>query len=318
MRRAPHWCIATIWPWCEGVTTLAITGATGFVGGALVEQALAAGHRVRALTRRPQPEREGVSWIGGALDRPDSLVKLVTGADAVVHVAGVVNAVDRAGFVAGNVDGTQSMLAAAQQGGVRRFVHVSSLSARAPHLSHYGWSKAQAETLVEASGLDWSIVRPSGVYGPGDTEMRDLFRAARLGIALLPPRGTVSLVAVEDLARLLLTLATRAVPPAVYEVDDGHALTHAALAQAIGRAVGRRRVLALHLPERVLRIGARLDKAVRGTGAKLTADRVGYLVHPDWTARPALRPPPDLWTPNVALPEGLAATARWYRAHGLL
>lgn len=318
MPRAPHWCIATIWPWCEGVTTLAITGATGFVGRALVEQALAAGHGVRALARRPQPVREGVAWIDGALDRPDSLARLAAGADAIVHVAGVVNAPDRAGFVAGNVDGTQAMLAAAQQGGVRRFVHVSSLSAREPQLSHYGWSKAEAETLVEASGLDWSIVRPSGVYGPGDTEMRDLFRAARLGIAMLPPRGNVSLVAVEDLARLLLTLATTSLAPAIYEVDDGHVLTHAALAQAIGRAVGRRRVLALHLPERVLRIGARLDKAVRGSGAKLTADRVGYLMHPDWTARLALRPPSGLWTPNVALPEGLATTARWYRAHGLL
>jgi nucleoside-diphosphate-sugar epimerase len=300
------------------VTTLAITGGTGFVGRALVEQALATGHCVRALTRRPQPERDGITWIDGALDRPDSLVQLVRGADAVVHVAGVVNAVDRAGFVAGNVEGTRAILAAAHRADVRRFVHVSSLSAREPHLSNYGWSKAEAEKLVEASGLDWSIARPSGVYGPGDMEMRDLFRAARLGIALLPPRGNVSLVAVEDLARLLLTLATTAIAPAVYEVDDGDVLTHEALAQAIGRAVGRRRVLALHLPKRVLRIGARLDKAVRGTGAKLTADRVGYLVHPDWTARPALRPPPDLWTPNVALPEGLAATARWYRAHGLL
>jgi nucleoside-diphosphate-sugar epimerase len=318
MRRAQHWCIAIIWRWCEHVTTLAITGATGFVGRALVEQALAAGHHVRALTRSPQPERDGVSWIDGALNRPDSLVQLVTGADAVVHVAGVVNAPDRAGFVAGNVDGTRAMLAASHQGCVRRFVHVSSLSAREPHLSNYGWSKAEAETLVEASGLDWSIVRPSGVYGPGDTEMRDLFRAARWGVALLPPRGKVSLVAVEDLAHLLLTLATTAIAPAVYEVDDGHVLSHEALAQAIGRAVGRRRVLALHLPERVLRIGARIDRAARGTGAKLTADRVGYLVHPDWTARPALRPPSDLWTPQVGLPEGLATTARWYRAHGLL
>jgi nucleoside-diphosphate-sugar epimerase len=308
MRRAPHWCIAIIWRWCERMTTLAITGATGFVGRALVKQALAAGHHVRALTRSPQPERDGVSWIDGALNRPDSLVQLVTGADAVVHVAGVVNATDRAGFVAGNVDGTRAMLAAAHQGGVRRFVHVSSLSAREPHLSNYGWSKAEAETLVEASGLDWSIVRPSGVYGPGDTEMRDLFRAARWGIALLPPPGKASLVAVD----------TTAIAPAVYEVDDGHVLTHEALAQAIGRAVGRRRVLALHLPERVLRIGARIDKAVRGSGAKLTADRVGYLVHPDWTARPALRPPSAVWTPQIALPEGLATTARWYRAHGLL
>ena len=300
------------------MTILAMTGATGFVGSALLEQALAGGHHVRALTRRRQPERDGVTWITGALDRPEALVALATGADAIVHVAGVVSAPDRAGFVAGNIDGTRAMIAAAATAGVRRFVHVSSLSAREPDLSTYGWSKAEAETLVERSGLDWSIVRPSGVYGPGDKEMRDLFKAATLGIALLPPRGTVSLVAVDDLARLLLTLATRAVPPAIYEVDDGHVLTHADLAQAIGRAVGRRKVLALHLPKRAMMLGAKLDHMLRGTGAKLTADRVGYLCHPDWTARAALRPPTALWTPAIAPDTGLAATARWYRAHGLL
>ena len=300
------------------MTTLAITGATGFVGSALVAQALAAGHRVRALTRRAQQPRDGVTWIEGALDRPDSLERLAAGADAIVHVAGVVNARDRAGFAAGNVDGTAAMLAAAVQAGVRRFVHVSSLSAREPQLSNYGWSKAAAETLVQNSGLDWTIVRPSGVYGPGDMEMRDLFRAARIGIALLPPRGTVALVAVDDLAQLLLTLATRSGPAAVYEADDGDALTHAALAQAIGRAVGRRRVLALHLPKAVLMLGATLDRAFRRTQAKLTPDRVGYLAHDDWTARPSHRPPASLWTPATPLAEGLAATARWYRANGLL
>ena len=300
------------------MTTLAITGATGFVGRALLDQALAAGHQVRALTRRPQPARDGVAWIEGALDRSDSLATLTDGAEAVVHVAGVVSAATRAGFVAGNVDGTRAMLAAAERAGIRRFVHVSSLSAREPALSFYGWSKAEAEALVTASPLAWSIVRPSGVYGPGDMEMRDLFRAARLGIALLPPPGKVALVAVADLAQLLLTLATHDVPPAIYEVDDGRALTHAALAQAIGRAVGRRRVTVLHLPAAVLRLGARLDRALRGDGAKLTQDRVGYLVHDDWTARDALRAPADLWTPATATDDGLAATARWYRANGLL
>lgn len=300
------------------MSILAVTGATGFVGGALLDRALAAGHCVRALTRRPRPPRDGVTWISGALDRPDSLVALATGTDAVVHVAGVVSAPTRAGFVAGNVEGTRAMIAAAHRAGVRRFVHVSSLSAREPQLSLYGWSKAEAETLVAASDLAWSIVRPSGVYGPGDMEMRDLFRTARLGVALMPPRGHISLVHVDDLARLLLALATQDVPPAVYEVDDGAPLTHAAFARAIGRAVGRRRVATLHLPRPLLMLAARGDRLVRGAGAKLTPDRVGYLAHPDWTAQPALRPPAPLWAPSIPLDEGLAATARWYRAGGLL
>ena len=67
---------------------LALTGATGFVGGALLEQALAAGHQVRALTRRPRPECKGVTWVSGALDDAAALSALVSTADAVVHVAG--------------------------------------------------------------------------------------------------------------------------------------------------------------------------------------------------------------------------------------
>jgi ZF-HD class homeobox domain-containing protein len=71
--------------------------------------------------------------------------------------------------------------------GVRRFVHVSSLSAREPQLSNYGRSKERGEAEVRHAALDWTIVRPPAVYGPGDLELRDVFRMARLGLALLPP-----------------------------------------------------------------------------------------------------------------------------------
>ena len=139
---------------------LAISGATGFVGGRLLDLALDAGHQVRALTRRPQPAREGMIWIDGALDLPDTLDRLVEGADAVIHVAGVINSPDAAGFEAGNVIGTGAILAAAEAARVSRFVHVSSLAAREPAISLYGASKSRSETLVEASPLSTTIVRP--------------------------------------------------------------------------------------------------------------------------------------------------------------
>jgi nucleoside-diphosphate-sugar epimerase len=295
---------------------LAVTGATGFVGGHLIQRALDSGHRVRALTRRAQATCERVEWIAGALDNPAALARLVAGADAIVHLAGAVSA-GLAGFIAANVEGTRAVLDAAEGAGVRRFVHVSSLSAREPQLSHYGWSKREGEKLVEASALDWTIVRPTGVYGPGDTEMRDMFRMARLGVALLPPPGRVSLVAVEDLAALLMVLAVGGEARTVYEVDDGRVMTHAELAHAIGAAIGQR-VLPMHLPRPLLSLAAALDTRLRGPRAKLTRDRVGYLCHPDWTADPARRPPPQLWTPTTPTAEGLAATARWYRANGMV
>lgn len=295
---------------------LAITGGTGFVGGHSITRALNAGHAVRALTRRPQPPRDGVTWVTGALDDPAALATLVQGADAVIHIAGVVNA-DRAGFVAGNIEGTRAMLSASAAAGVTRFVHVSSLSAREPQLSIYGWSKREAERLVEQSGLDWVILRPSAIYGPGDREMLDLFRVARRGLALLPPPGIMSAVAAEDLAALLIAAAEQGDPHTLYEVDDGKSWTHAEFAAAIGAAVGQR-VIPLHLPRALMMIGARIDKLLRADKAKLTRDRVGYLAHPDWTAAPERRVPASLWTPRIDTRTGLADTARWYRANGLL
>lgn len=296
---------------------VAVTGATGFVGRAVVDRAAGSGLSLRALTRRAQPSRAGITWIAGALDKPESLATLVEGADAVLHIAGVVNAPDREGFAAGNVDGTRAMVEATKAAGIKRFVHVSSLSAREPELSIYGWSKRQAENEVTESGLDWTIVRPSGIYGPHDTEWLDVFRTARLGLSFMPPPGKLSLIAVEDFARLLTILVATDGPRAALEVDDGQVLTHAELASAMGAAVGRR-VMTLHLPKGLLNLGARIDRKLRGPGAKLTADRVGYLCHPDWTADPAKRPSPELWQPAIALSKGLADTARWYRANGLL
>ena len=147
---------------------LAITGATGFVGGRLLELALAEGHQVRALTRRPQPDRDGVTWIEGALDQPDSLDRLVEGADAVIHVAGVINAPDPAGFEAGNVTGTATMLAAAEKAGIKRFVHVSARSPRAsPSCRSMARPRPAPKRWSSASSLPSAIVRPPAVYGPG-------------------------------------------------------------------------------------------------------------------------------------------------------
>jgi len=264
-------------------------------------------------------KRKGIEWIDGALDNPDSLDRLVKGADAVIHVAGVINAPDAAGFEAGNVAGTAAMLAASEKAKVRRFVHVSSLAAREPSLSLYGASKARSEKLVEESPLSCAIVRPPAVYGPGDKEILELFRMAARGIVLLPPRGRLSVIHVDDLARLLLALTDPAMPDMLVEPDDGRegGWSHEEFGQALGRAVGRR-VVTLSTPRSLLRLGARIDGLARGKAAKLTADRVSYFCHPDWTVHPSRGAPEELWLPIIGTDEGLASTARWYRGEGWL
>lgn len=303
---------------------IALTGGTGFVGSALCNLLLEAGHTVQALTRRltgadlangkPQPQ-----WVEGTLADPAALTRLCKGADAVIHVAGAVNLPTRDAFAKVNIAGTQALVAAASAAGVSRFVHVSSLAAREPGLSDYGWSKAGAEDAVRASGLDWVMVRPPAIYGPRDTEMLDMFRAVRWGVLPMPPAGRASVIHVDDLARALLAVTQAAsvkVGGRLFDPDDGRAggWPHRELALAIGRAMGKA-VWAPHLPAMALFAAARFDRLLRGQKAKLTPDRARYMVHPDWVSDPAHGLPEDLWVPRIATEEGLAATAQWYRQH---
>ena len=299
---------------------LASTGGTGFVGARLLDAAANAGHEISALTRKAMASRPSVEWVAGALDQPDALAALTEGADAVIHVAGVISGRTAADFDACNVDGTKALLDTAEAGNVRRFVHVSSLAAREPQLSMYGASKAKSEALVAQSRLPWAIVRPPAVYGPGDKETLELFKMAKRGLVLLPPAGRISLIHVDDLVSLLLALAGTGAPTGVtIEADDGRrgGWTHKEFADALATAFGRR-ATSISMPAAVLRLGAKADRLLRSDAAKLTADRAAYFCHPDWTVDPARAVPAELWAPRIATPQGLAATAAWYRAQGWL
>lgn len=297
---------------------IAITGGTGFVGQAVLD---AAAGKIRALARTVPDDRPDIEWVQGSLSDTAALAKLVDGADAIIHIAGLTNTPDIAKFKTANVDGTQAIIDAAKAARVKRFVFVSSLSARKPELSAYGTSKAEAEKLVESSGLNWTIVRPPGVYGPRDVDYLDMFRSARLGFVPLPPGGASSLIHVDDLAQLLLALVP-ASPKSrrkMFEPDDGRegGWSHKELAAAIGAAVGRP-VFSPHLPRTLLLAAAKADRLMRGDKAKLTADRVGYMCHPNWVVRSDKAVPAEIWSPSIPTREGLAQTALWYRNNGFL
>jgi uncharacterized protein YbjT (DUF2867 family) len=294
--------------------TLAVTGGTGFVGQHLLRIAREAGHKLRTLTRRPQPSEDDIIWVRGDLDNRAALDELLRGADAVIHIAGLISgSADQ--FAAVNVGGTAALLDAAGRAGVRRFIHISSLAAREPSLSRYGESKSQSEALVQSSGLDWTIIRPPAVFGPGDRETLELFRMARRGFVALPPRGRFSVIHVDDLCRLLLTVV--AAPESVgeiYEPDDGreNGWDNRHFARSLSRLFGKR-ATTVSMPKFVLHGAAQLDRLVRRERAKLTADRVSYFSHPDWVVTAERRPPASLWTPQIRTPTGLKQTAEWYQ-----
>lgn len=304
------------------MSLIAITGATGFIGRHLL-QALGR-HRLRVLVRRARAMPDGVGTVTGDLLDADALGRLVAGADVVIHLAGLVKARSAEEFFAVNEAGTRSLLAAMDSRAPgARFVHVSSLAARAPHLSPYGASKRAAEEAVEACGRPAVIVRPPGVYGPGDREILALLRAAARGWLPVPgnAENRVSLIYGPDLAALLAALADAdGLPGMTIEPDDGApaGYSYRELAVLLARVTGRP-VRPLVIPAPVLHAAGALNAmlaAVVGRPAMLSAAKARELLHPDWVVTGAV---PDLALPPATpLVQGLAETLADARAHGWL
>ena len=152
-----------------------VTGATGFVGREIVRELSAAGHKVRILTRRGDaqqtqeslPRFEAEVHNGNVVDAA-SLEGALTGMEAVVHLVGIISEAGKSTFENIHVRGTRNMIAEAQRAGVKRFVHMSALGTRPGAVSRYHQTKWAAEELVRGSGLDYTIFRPSLIYGPQD------------------------------------------------------------------------------------------------------------------------------------------------------
>ncbi|MGH6887148.1 MAG: NAD-dependent epimerase/dehydratase family protein, partial [Geminicoccales bacterium] len=190
---------------------VAVTGASGFIGRALVRRLSRSGFRVRALCRRPEPGlgESGAEIVLGELEDYESLERLMDGAEVVVHAAGAVRVRSRRDFDAINRRGTANLVAAlVLSGRLRRLILVSSLAAREPALSAYAASKRMAEQEVESRRsqlLDFCILRPPAVYGPGDRATLPIFRQLARGLLLVPAPSDArfSLLFVEDMAELV-------------------------------------------------------------------------------------------------------------------
>ena len=262
-----------------------------------------------------------MTWVSGDLHDRAALERLVDDADAVIHVAGVISAHTADAFEKGNVDGTLAMLAAATAGGLRRFVHVSSLAAREPNLSLYGASKASAEGLVHGSGLDWSIVRPPAVYGPGDKETLELFRMAKLGVMLMPPKGRVSVVHVDDLcpspacarrAGSALNDPHRARRRQVGRLDPPRFRSRAwRMRWERGRRLSRRQASSFASQLAPISCSAAIAPSSPSTAPLISRTATGW-------SSPSAQCRVGLWQPAIETIKGLRQTADWYRQQGWL
>jgi nucleoside-diphosphate-sugar epimerase len=298
---------------------VAVTGATGFIGTSLCISLLQSGYRVRALVRRPERavalEHAGVELQPGDLGNSDSLAKLAAEADVVIHCAGAVRGSSQRAFDRVNVDGTAELLRAVRSGPTRpRLVLLSSLAAREPQLSWYAASKYRSETLLREQGedLDWIVLRPPPVYGPGDKEMLPVFRAMARGLAPVPgdPSARISVIHVQDLVDAILACLARGDMPATeYTLSDGRPGGYDWKEMAdIAAAVWQRRVRLVRVPGWLLDATAAVNLALArllGYAPMLTPAKLRELRHPDWVAgNEKLQGQVD-WQPRIDLQQGL-------------
>jgi nucleoside-diphosphate-sugar epimerase len=277
------------------------------------------GFRVRALVRNPSRARwlaeQGASLINGDLNDAAALRELVAGATAVIHAAGAVRGSCQADFDRVNVTGTASLLAAVNAlSSQPRVLLLSSLAAREPGLSWYAASKRDAELqLAEAgSDLDWIVLRPPAVYGPGDREMLPIFQWMARGIAIVPgsPSARLSLIHVTDLvAAIIACLQTGATRHHTLTLDDGKANGYdwPELAAAAAATWGRP-VRLWPIPGWILDTAARLNLSlanITGKAPMLTPAKLRELRHPDWVTDNRQITALTGWVPHTSLRQGL-------------
>ncbi|WP_414444996.1 NAD-dependent epimerase/dehydratase family protein [Burkholderia sp. 22PA0106] len=303
---------------------VALTGATGFIGAALLPKLASSGYRVRALCR-PRPGRilqstSNLEWVPGDLDDHAALEALVDGADSVIHCAGAVRGARRADFDRVNESGVINLVQAAENApGCRRFLLLSSLAAREPQLSDYSASKRRGERALAANAhrLDWTVLRPPAVYGPGDREMVALFRGMARGWAPVPgaARGRFSLIYVTDLARALVAwLAADVGHGQTYELDDGHAGGygwHAVLDIAARTLRGGTPIHRVPVPIVFFRLvgwGNLAAARFFGYAPMLTPGKVREVTHANWVCDGSAFAQATGWRPAYGFERGLACT----------
>lgn len=305
---------------------IAVTGPGGFVGRAVMAELAARGFAARVLARDPGRLKLHVDTeiVVGDLADKSALSALCAGADAVIHIAGAIMALNRDAFFAVNAQGAANVAVAAVGAKVRRFVHVSSLAAREPDVSHYAASKRAGEHLVAraAGRMNWVMIRPPAVYGPGDKATLPLFQQLTQRYALVPGggKGRISLLHVADLARALVDQALADAPSGtIYEIDDGKAGGYSwdELCAIAGQAEGCS-VRPIFVPRAALALPALLADMianVRGQPSMLSQSKLGELYHPDWVVRG-----PELpgFSPEFGFARGFVQTLAAYRDQGLL
>ncbi len=322
-----------------------VTGATGFIGGNLVDALLRKGCSVTCLVRNSSKkdilQKRPVRLIIGDINDLAAIQKEMGAVDTVFHVAGAIKASSRRQYFHINQLGTRRLLEALAEANpaLKRFVHISSLAAAGPSVngrtltekekpnpvSWYGESKLESEreVLRHAKAFPVTILRPSAVYGPGDRETFLIFRMIKLGCLFTPGNVTrhFSLIHVNDLVAAIIAAGEKDTPtgevfflsrPEIYSYED--------VGQAIAQALGKR-FRRISVPKWiVVTAGSTGDLWARVTGhpATINSQKVRELLEPSWLCDTSKARTDLGFCPAIDLESGVRQTVRWYQNQGWL
>ena len=313
-----------------------VTGGSGFVGSHVAEALANAGHELRLMLRATSSLEflSGVTFerVEGDMRAPEALNAAARGVDAVVHLAGLTTAVRAADYFAVNAQGTGTLVRAAAEAGVGRFLYLSSLSAQGPNaddsgvappaprpVSIYGRSKlsGEEEVLRMADRMSVTVVRAPVVYGPRDRGLLPFFRLGKSGI--LPVYGDgenrLSWVNVQDLASAITAVLAGETSGSVYTVADGPSHSWRELAQSLQRALDRRAWVVGVPPSLYSLAGAAAGfaGAVIKRPLLLNRDKITEMRQRFWVCSNDRITRELGWRPTISTLTGLEETVRWYR-----
>lgn len=323
-----------------------VTGASGFLGSHVAEQLVREGHEVRALVRKTSnltflKSLSSVELAYGAVEDADAVAEATTGVDAIVHGAGIVKARNRDEFHRTNVGGTANVIAGAKKNapGLKRLVFVSSLEACGPSesgepvpsnqcnpITAYGRSKLAAEQLVFEARNELPVVtlRPTGIYGPRDIEIFEVFKSVQRRVLPITGDGNsrLTFTYATDCAKACIRAIEADIPSGnAYFITDGKIYVWKEALEDVERAIGKRALVRQGLPFAVFNavaLGVETYGRLANKAVMLTREKVNMLRQPYWVCSTETAMADLGWKPEVDWSEGTKRAVDWYRENGWL
>lgn len=240
-----------------------VTGGTGFVGRVVVRQLQSVGNKIYCLVRNPGRARQvlppEVELQQGDLTDPEGFKPALKECEAVIHLVGIIFEKGRSTFERIHIKGTADLLTAASEARVTRFVHMSALGSRPGAVSRYHQTKYKAEQAVIQSGMDWTIFRPSIIYGPRDQFVNVLARVIRWA-PVIPiigaGEGRLQPISVDNVAACFaLAVGNPASHRKIYNLGGPQALTYNQICAIITNVLGKRK-RTVHIPTALVKPAA--------------------------------------------------------------